>query len=596
MKQANDSAQNVLEKWSEPLTAIANLQGAGLPKRFLRIAWENVLLNHAHDSICGCSIDQVHRDMMYRFDQARVLGEQLRHQALGALTCKYRDLAKKEHEFTVSVANPLPRTRSETVIFNIDLPPDYPDYFHEGFRSQNIFSFTISDINGRDIPYQRLAFNPVDEERSRVARPIFINDGIFARYTVAARLDLPALGFTSLLIKPSPRPVRAKGTLRTGPTSAENEYLAVCIDSNGTLAVTHKKTGETYTDLIMFEDRSEIGDGWFHCGSLNDEQILSSSSKAQVSVVHDGPEVVTFRVTVTMPVPARYDWNHECASEEKVDLNITCLISLRRGAEVVDVETTVQNSAEDHRLRLLLPTDAKQAKTWLAHHPYDIVERSISVDKDTADWQEMELSEKPFLGFQAVGDGKRGLAFVCSGGLHEGGVADDDRRTMHITILRSFRRNVAHQGEPDGLEKGTITCKYALMPYTGKLPAAEVLYELAKLQAGIITRQTGKRASGYPPMKGRNRPQQSYLEQKSGNLAISSIKPGEKGDDLIIRLWNPCKVKKTETLVFWKKIRNAKLLKLSEEPLPGAKKIKTGSKSVTIEAGPHKIVTVSVGF
>ena len=63
---------------------------------------------------------------MYRFDQARLLGLQLRHQAFGALTKGCADLAKSEHEFTVTVANPVPLPRQEVVTFEIDLPLDYP--------------------------------------------------------------------------------------------------------------------------------------------------------------------------------------------------------------------------------------------------------------------------------------------------------------------------------------------------------------------------------------------------------------------------------------------------------------------------------------
>ena len=72
-------------------------------RRFLQVAWKHVLTNHAHDSICGCSIDQVHRDMMYRFDQARVMTEQVRSQASGVLTAGGADLAGGKDEFTLTI-------------------------------------------------------------------------------------------------------------------------------------------------------------------------------------------------------------------------------------------------------------------------------------------------------------------------------------------------------------------------------------------------------------------------------------------------------------------------------------------------------------
>ena len=593
MKQANDLCQTLLGAWAEPLMAVANAEGAAIPERYLRIAWTHVLLNHAHDSICGCSIDQVHRDMMGRYDQARILAEQLRHKAFGALTAGCADLATRDHEFTVTLANPVPLPRREVVTFDIDLPPDYPTYFHEGFPgAQNIKAFTLHDPDGNEVPYQRLAIQPNTVERTRFARPATVGVGTSHRYSVAAEVDLPALGFTSLLVKPCPTPVRRVGSLRTGPASAENEHLVIQIESAGTLTLVDKATDRVYYGLLTFEDRSEIGDGWFHADTVTDEIALSTACAAQVSVVHDGPELITFRVAVTMSVPARYGRAAERRSAERVELPIVSFITLRRGARTVEVETIVENTAEDHRLRVLLPTDS-DADAWLAHHPYDLVERPIAVDPETASWQEMELAEKPFLGLQAVGDGTGGLAFLSAGGLHEGGVANDGRGTMHVTLLRSYRRTVGTAGEPGGLERGIHRFRYALMPFAGKLPRAEALQQLAAFQAGILTRQTGPHNSGYPLMAGDAAPRQSFLEQKAGKLILSTLKPAEDGDGLIVRLWNPTRRKQTETLSVWRRIKRATYVQLNEDPIKSKPPTVRGRR-VVIEAKAGQIITLKL--
>jgi alpha-mannosidase len=253
----------------------------------------------------------------------------------------------------------------------------------------------------------------------------------------------------------------------------------------------------------------------------------------------------------------------------------------------------VDNTIEDHRLRLLLPTDAKEAKTWLAHHPFDLVERSIALDPQTVTWSEMDLPEKPFLGLQSVGEGTRGLAFLSAGGLHEGGVRDDARRTMQATLMRSYRRTVGTPGEQDGLELGRVTYRYALMPFAGTLPRQEALTELARLQAGVMRRQTGKRPSGYPPMAGKAEPRMSFLTQESGSLVLSSFKPAETGRGLILRLWNPGDEPATEELTFWREVKKASLVKLSEKPIRGGQLAANGH-AVSITAHPHAIVTLKV--
>jgi alpha-mannosidase/mannosylglycerate hydrolase len=597
-KQANDACQTLLERWVEPWMALANLHGAAMPDRYLRLAWEWLLLNHAHDSICGCSIDQVHRDMHYRFEQVLVLGQQLKHKALGALTRGYRELATAEHEFTVTLANPLPVRRHEAVVFDIDLPKDYPISFTEGFRSQTVKAFTLHDADGQEIPYQRLTIDLHAGERTRYARPGLCSDGPdnFLRYTVAADVELPALGFTSLLVRPSTHPVRYFGSLRTGPTSAENAHLAISIAPNGTLTLVDKRTGEVYTDLLMMEDSCETGDGWFHGGTVADEVLLSAASPAQVAIIHDGPEMVTFEVAVTLHVPVRYLWHEERRSADRVVLPVTHRITLRRGAITVDVETVVGNTAEDHRLRLLLPTDARDARTYLAHHPYDLVERSIALDAETATWKEPEIAEKPFLGLQAVGAGQRGLAFLSGGGLHEGGVVDDRRRTMQVTLLRSYRRTVGTQGEQDGLERGTLTYRYALLPFAGTLPRVEALYVMGGLQGGITTRQTGTLCSGFPPLAGEALPVQSYLELRAGTLVISALKAAESGEELIVRLWNPTETMQQETLACWRPLASAQYVSLAEESMISGETPVIDGNSVTVTAGPKQVVTVALRF
>ena len=595
LKRANDECQILLERWVEPWMALANNDGANLSENYLKIAWKNLLLNHAHDSICGCSIDQVHRDMIFRYDQCRVLGQQLRNKAFGYLTANCKELGQADHEFTIIIANPVPWKRKEVVQFNVDLPLDFPTVFTEGFAgSQDIKSFTLHTDDGREIPYQRLSIIPQTQERTAFAQvENQIGDGEFTRYRVAAEVVLPALGFTSLLVKPCPIPYRLIGSLRTGPNSAENEYMAIAIESNGSLTLTDKASGETYRDLLTFEDKSEIGSGWFHASTATDELVLSSAAKAHLSVVHDGPQLVTFKVIITMNVPFQYDRLHEKRSEARIDLPITNYITLRKSSKTVDIETVIDNPAEDHCLRLQIPTDIVDASTYLAHHPFDFVERNIQLNPETAHWQEVELVEKPFLHLQAIGHEKGGLVFLGCGGLHEGGVRDDQRRTMQVTMLRSFRRTYTTDGEPDGLEKGEIHHRYALMPYSGELDKGLVIRKAMELQSGLLTRQSGKISSGYPKLTGNKKTQQSFTEQLSHHLLISAIKKAEDGDGLILRFWNPTDQSQTETLKFNKSLENAEYCKLSEDKLSDSSP-DIQNNALIVKAGPRKIVTVRV--
>ncbi len=74
IKQENAICERLLLERCEPLDALAG----GNERDLIRSLWRTLLQNHPHDSICGCSIDDVHDiDMAPRFVRVRADGEAL---------------------------------------------------------------------------------------------------------------------------------------------------------------------------------------------------------------------------------------------------------------------------------------------------------------------------------------------------------------------------------------------------------------------------------------------------------------------------------------------------------------------------------------
>ncbi|RME00523.1 MAG: alpha-mannosidase, partial [Calditrichaeota bacterium] len=71
LKQANHTCEKWLVRYAEPLAIWASLAGRANLFAMLQQGWKWLLQNHPHDSICGCSIDAVHREMMTRFEKCR---------------------------------------------------------------------------------------------------------------------------------------------------------------------------------------------------------------------------------------------------------------------------------------------------------------------------------------------------------------------------------------------------------------------------------------------------------------------------------------------------------------------------------------------
>ena len=83
LKQANERAERRLLS-IETAAALRTLrEDAPYPAADLRLGWRDLLRNHPHDSICGCSCDEVHRDMLVRYEQLDRTLDFVEREALG---------------------------------------------------------------------------------------------------------------------------------------------------------------------------------------------------------------------------------------------------------------------------------------------------------------------------------------------------------------------------------------------------------------------------------------------------------------------------------------------------------------------------------
>ena len=127
IKQRDFQNCYALERLADPLAALANARGAGGGlDAWLEAAWKLELQNHPHDSICGCSVDQVHIDMRYRFDQAAMMAENVVRRASSAI------LAQDEpRESMLAVFNPT-FSRYALITGEVELADPGAGYFVEG--------------------------------------------------------------------------------------------------------------------------------------------------------------------------------------------------------------------------------------------------------------------------------------------------------------------------------------------------------------------------------------------------------------------------------------------------------------------------------
>jgi hypothetical protein len=548
LKQANSACQTLLCQWAEPFSAFSSAAlGTEYPSGFLNLAWRWLLKNHPHDSIDGCSIDQVHRDMVFRFDQSRLISRRLTEEATRHIAANVGGEVTGD-ELRVAIFNPLPRPIDRVVEMPLQIPPDWPT-FNEFFGFEPKPAFRVYDASsGEELPYQRLG-QDMDRTTFRLRGCQFPEGVKYNQITTAVRLQIPAAGYTTLIVRSGydgevTRHAAAPG-LAVSERAMENEILHVEIKPSGTLTITDKRTNQAYKRLLTFEDVADIGDGWYHGLATNDQAFASTACPSQVALVHNSPLLTTFRVRTAMLVPKSFDFAEMRRSEELEQLVIDSLITLRQGLDAVEVHTTVNNVVKDHRLRVLLPSGAA-ADTYLADTPFDVVERPIQLRPDNHLYRELELETKPQQTWTAVFDEERGLA-VVSDGLLETAVRDLSDRPIALTLFRATGRTVGTDGEPDGQVQGVLGFRYWLVPLTGEPDRVEMCELGQVISSGLRVVQLRPADIANYALDPSLPPRAGFLKLE-GQAVLTSAR--REANTLEVRLFNPLEETASARLAF----------------------------------------------
>jgi alpha-mannosidase len=521
LKQANSATERLLETWVEPYETWAALLGKRYDRDFLRYAWKTLLHNHPHDSICGCSIDQVHREMMPRFEQAQQVGLELLDRSLAFIaaqadTTPY-DVGDALETTAVLVHNPLPRLRSDVAIFDLDFA-QRPEYN----------TIELLDDAGERVPVQILRRTQcLRKELSPIVLP---KDVPISRYTVAAHLtDVPACGYrvyTARMLKRLPK--TDGGMAIVG--GIQNELLHVQVAADGTLTITDKQTGAIFNRLNFFRDEGDIGDQYNYYKPVADRVVETLGGTAEVTVLSNGPVVAELEVVVRprLPIAARPD--HEGRSAETIEVPIRSRVRLLRGSDRVEITTEIENTAKDHRLRAVFPLHAP-VRSALADTTFGVVDRAVDIPSA---WP-FSSRDRPHRSFVDVGAPQRGLT-VLSRGLYEHDIRPDGQ--VELTLLRcvgqmfiDFSTLEPRDFVEGGQCPGAYRFEYAVQIHDGRKPLAEVAEAAAAFNAPLRISQTDHHAGELPTTH-------SFLQLEPRALQLSAVKRAEDRDTIIVRCFN----------------------------------------------------------
>ncbi len=468
LKQRYQQCEDLLARYAEPLSAWRALleQGTGnmelgqdgATRGLLRHAWRLLLQNAPHDSVTGCSVDEVYEDVGARFNRCQQIAESVIYDAQRYIA----DRAARVGEDSVVVSNLEngPRTDFCTVRLPVD-PSANPVCFVDGEGGKTYLQ-TI----------ERGGQSPLDRRERAV-------------FAFLAQ-NVPAFGYRSYRVESADSSKIV--TLATAPISTpegpyealDNRFLHVSADrGDGVLTIQHRPTGGLYRGLNRFVDSGERGDEYTYDAPKRDAIIGRPSSPPDIRVIETGPARRTLEVKMTYSLPARLTEDRQGRSEERVACEIVTRASLYPGVPRIDIETEIENRAKDHRLRVHFPTGIRTGRSYAEQH-FGVVSRPIGVPEHDDTWFEKPVATYPQKSFVDISDGERGF-MLANRGLPEYEALEepDGTITIALTLLRcvewlsrddlSTRKGHAGPGmhTPGAQMQGRWKFQYSLIPHEG---------------------------------------------------------------------------------------------------------------------------------
>ncbi|MDQ7824481.1 MAG: glycoside hydrolase family 38 C-terminal domain-containing protein [Candidatus Eremiobacteraeota bacterium] len=529
LKLMNHAIENLLAHWAEPLATLSHLEGNAYPHRALLMAWELLLQNHAHDSICGCGTDEVFEENIMRFHKVKQLGNYIRNESMSLMCDAVSTLQENIPEGeTLVIFNSLPYTRTEPVQIKL--------------ACQNLpEALCLVDEKGEEHPLQLTG--KTEQEGSY---PHMSRDPVEERNYAFTAGEMPPMGYRTFYLVPSKEqpgepqpPPQEKEEL-----AIENRFYEVGWNPIDRLYAVEKRTGRKFPYLSGFMDEADCGDEYNFSPLPGDMVLKDPLRDLTCSLVADGPVQKTIEIKGLLALPEGLAPDRKSRSATLQECPFSLRVSLFEGLERIDFSLHLKNNARDHRLKVVFPLEIGEGKlTATAEAPFDLVTRSLS-RPSSGGWIEEPARTFPQGRLLLLRDAAHSLALFNKGipevEIHRG----SKRLQVIMTLIRSVGWLSRHDIIGRGVEAGPkIPTPLAQcideFRFSYSLVIAEASREPEHFSAQALCFDVPLRGTFTSRHKGALPPSRSYLSVKPETLLISAFKKGEHNDSIILRLHNP---------------------------------------------------------
>lgn len=590
----------LLTRYLEPLAAWVAALGGDPDAERIEFAWRVALENHPHDSVCGCSIDEVHEQMETRFDRvAEIAGAHLEvvTSALGE-----RIDAGPGAGPAIAVWNPNAGGRlgvDTEIEVEVSLnAAGAPRAFHlrradgtrvpvaaellrrAGARHAGVFERRgvlallpglrreFDSLYGNDIALERrgdrlharirLGETPdarfdLDAARRRVIevlrdesiRDVAVETWLPPRVRLRFADDLPGHGLRvyRLAAGAGPIPAALRVERRSEGAAIENEYWRVDADASGRVALVSRRSGVRIEDAVRLVSEGDRGDE-YNFDPVPGAAVVEWLERVRVRGLRRGAEVL-LRIEGALRLPQGLAASRAERSPRTVRVPVALELRLGAGLDRVDVAVRVENGACDHRLRVHLRAPFA-AQRFEVESAFEIAERPVAPAADSfgsLQPAETPIGAVPQRSFATLyGDGDLALSVANRGTAEVEAVRETNGSgALAVTLLRA----VGWLSRPDlALRRGPAGP--ALATPGAQVPGPHTAELSLRLHPARDPRRVAEaHGFAFPPLGFRCggageaslRDGDRLVEIDDPAVVVSAIEP-RVGGDTELRLWN----------------------------------------------------------
>lgn len=609
-------AERALLRDVEPWVAISALAGDPGTRALVDAAWRTLLRCQPHDTLCGCSIDEVARSMDGRLRSVRDQAAGLRGRAMSALLGHDPVDARERPQAwrpTLVVRNAAPRSRGG--VAEVELLA-FVEHVPVGPRSAVAAPApvpaipAIPSVDGGRVPIQPLRSGLVHDltesprnypdcdlvSRTRALAWLPPQDGYALRTLTLGEPDAGAVP------DGPPVPVRG-GADPEGARWLDSGQLRVDVSPEGRVTVT-SPDGRRIDDLLALEDVPDQGDCYTH--SPAGPRTLWPRPR-RVRLLAGGPlrAALALDFEITVPTlrmgpqspPAGYRTaarDAEGAVAGGPACTVTVVLSLDAGSEVLGLTVRGANRAPDHRLRLVVRTDVAGGEIW-ADAAFGPVRRAPMVVPPEDAAAERPPATAPLHRWVSAYSDTAGATLV-SDGLAEYEAGDDG--SIAVTLVRAVGQlsradlpeRPGHAGWPAPTPaaqcRGPIRGRFALRLHGPRDVATLALVERTADDTLLPLRGESWRSMTAPPASA------GGATLAGQGLAMGAIKPADDaGWRLALRCVNLLDEEVAGSWTLGAPVAEARLARLDETP---ADALEVDGGTISFTAPARAVVTILV--